>query len=84
MKKESRKAVVTSSSNTSLFALCVFRGNFLEKIMFAKSKEELLNLFNNSSLKGEVKAFVNDGEEVEICNMIVDKIGRKLNKLQNK
>ncbi|BCU69478.1 hypothetical protein KN1_07750 [Stygiolobus caldivivus] len=40
-----------------------------------------MGVFNSSSVKEEVKAFVNSGEEVQICNSLVEQIGRKLNKL---
>lgn len=80
LKKETRKAVV-SSYQDKLYIICVFRGFFLEKIFFGESKEEVISYFNSSSVKEEVKTFVDSGEEVEICNSLAEQIGRKLNKL---
>lgn len=81
-KKGSRVAVLVKSNN--LFALCVFRGKFLEKMFFETDIDELRQVFNYSSVKEEVKEIVLDAEKEEYCKSLLTKIERKLNKLLDK
>ena len=78
-KKGSRTAVIAKGEK--LYALCVFRGDFLEKIFLDESKDSVENKFKNSSVYDEVKDISFDREKEEYCKSLVEKIERKLNKL---
>jgi len=78
-KKGSRTAVITKGEK--IYALCVFRGDFLEKIFLDDSKDLIVNKFKNSSVYGEVKDISLDREKEEYCKSLIEKIERKLNKL---
>ncbi|BFI76212.1 hypothetical protein [Sulfurisphaera ohwakuensis] len=79
MKKGSRLAVIAKSDK--LYAICVFRGKFLEKIFFELEEKAVREKFYNSSIVGEVKDISSDKEKEEYCKSILEKIERKLNKL---
>lgn len=78
-KKGSRTAVIAKGNE--IYALCVFRGDFLEKVFFDINKEFIENQFRNSSIFDEVKNISSDKEKEEYCKSLVEKIERKLNKL---
>jgi len=79
LKKETRKAVIANQDD--LYALCIFRGKILEKIIFEENEKKLKESFENSPVKDEVKIFVDSGEEKDTCITIVKAIKRKVNKL---
>jgi len=78
-KKGSRTAVIAKGNE--IYTLCVFRGDFLEKIFFDSSKESVESQFRNSSVYEEVKNISSDKDKEEYCKSLVEKIERKLNKL---
>ncbi|BFH72658.1 hypothetical protein SJAV_06020 [Sulfurisphaera javensis] len=79
MKKGERIAVVAKGNN--IYAICIFRGDFLEKIFFESDIKLLEEKFLKSSVSGEVKNISHDKEKEEYCKLILEKIERKLNKL---
>lgn len=78
-KKGSRTAVITKGEK--IYALCVFRGDFIEKVFFDSSRDFIEKQFKNSSVYDEVKDISLDREKEEYCKSLVEKIERKLNKL---
>lgn len=79
MKKGSRKAVAYKGNMIS--AICIFRGDFLEKIFIDEKLEKVKDKFYASSIIGEVREISDDKEKEEYCKTIIEKIERKLNKL---
>lgn len=80
MKKRGSRTAVVAKGN-EIYALCVFRGDFLEKIFFDSNKESVERQLRNSSVYDEVKDISSDEEKEEYCKYLVEKIERKLNKL---
>ena len=78
-KRGSRTAVIAKGEK--IYSLCVFRGEFLEKIFFDISEDLVEKQFKNSSVHDEVKDISFDKEKEEYCKSLVEKIERKLNKL---
>ena len=84
MKKEARVAIFTNAN--SLYALCIFRGNFLEKIFLEYNKDGLIqNIYSSSVVKEIMYSNINIGKRYnekileEVCKTIVNKISEKLN-----
>ncbi|WP_338600070.1 DNA-directed RNA polymerase subunit M [Sulfolobus tengchongensis] len=84
MKKEARIAIF--SEGNELYAICVFRGVFLEKLFLDTNKDRLTLQFISSSIINEVKYSnlnigknVSEQEAEKICQNIVKKISEKLN-----
>jgi len=67
LKRESRRAVLYVGS---IAVICVFRGEVLEHVFFGRTKEEVFQAFESSSVKGESPSFSEDPELLEQCKVV--------------
>ncbi|MDT7861491.1 MAG: DNA-directed RNA polymerase subunit M [Saccharolobus sp.] len=84
MKVESRIAILTKSN--SIYVLCVFRGNFLEKIFLDYKEENIIAKIQSSTIINEIRysnigigEYYNERKMEEMCEIIANKVSEKLN-----
>ncbi|AAK40630.1 DNA-directed RNA polymerase subunit M [Saccharolobus solfataricus] len=84
MKKETRIAVFVKVNY--LYAICVFRGNFLEKMFLDINQDNLIKQITTSSIVDEIKySNIGIGENFKeqvlekICENLIKKLSEKLN-----
>ncbi len=75
MKREKRRAVLVGSS---IYLLCVFRGEFIEHVFFGRSEDEVLSELKESGVEGEVKGLNEDPELIEVCRNVLSLVEEKL------
>jgi DNA-directed RNA polymerase subunit M len=84
VKKETRIAILVKVD--CLYAICIFRGNFLEKLFLDINEENLIKQIATSSIIDEIR-YSNIGigenfkeqEPEKICENLIKKLSEKLN-----
>lgn len=79
-KKEKRKAIIIEKD--FLYAICVFRGQFLEHLFLDINKDKLIETFETSSVYEEVHEIEEDIQLKTICETIIDRLSQKINKIK--
>ncbi|QGA54911.1 DNA-directed RNA polymerase subunit M [Sulfolobus sp. E5-1-F] len=84
MKKEARIAILVKVDH--LYAICIFRGNFLEKLFLDINEDNLIKQIVASSIIHEIRySNIGIGENFKeqapkkICENLIKKLSEKLN-----
>ncbi|MGC9105228.1 MAG: hypothetical protein ACP5HQ_02215 [Thermoprotei archaeon] len=67
MKREARRAVIYEGR---VAVICVYRGEIIEHVFIGRNREEALRLFGESTVREEVKEFVEDPTLLEQCAVV--------------